>query len=163
MIPALTLVLVFHGHLLLCRSWRPCVRFIRAGANDRWNLNLLLKNDRAGPQAGLGFHGPYLLSLDFTSVRLRAGHLQPELLLLVAPSLPVNDAGLQIGSEQIGCVDSLPILGYPDAAGLDISLGFHGPCPPFFSDRRDSSFAFTGMGAESELERSQAAQKSSVP
>src|SRR6266446_2119841 len=50
MIPALTLVLVFHGHLLLCRSWRPCDRFIRAGANDRWNLNLLLKNDHKPPK-----------------------------------------------------------------------------------------------------------------
>ena len=51
---------------------------------------------------------------------------------------------------------SLPILGYPEAACLDVSLGFHGLCPPFFSDRRYSSFAFTGKGAESARDRSPA-------
>ena len=80
------------------------IAFLRAGANDRWNLNSVLKNDRAGLQAGPGFHDPYLLSPDFTSVRRRAGRPQPELLLLVAPSLPASKAGLQIGSRFHGCV-----------------------------------------------------------
>ncbi len=178
------------------------IAFIRAGANDRWNLNLFLKNDRAGLQAGLGFHDPYLLSPDFTSVRRRAGRPQPELLLLVAPSLPASKAGLHIGSRFHGCVsfrlsylatvslcpaftntgvrnrnnqsrtaqkssgkcvDSLPILGHLDAAGLDVGLGFHGPCPPFFSDRRDTSFAFTNTGVRNRNNQSRPAQKKFRP
>jgi len=33
-------------------------------------------------------------------------------------------------------------LGTPDAAGLDVRLGFHGPCPLFFSDRRSTSLVW---------------------
>jgi len=50
-------------------------------------------------------------------------------------------------------------VGQLDAAGLDVGLGFHGLCPPFFSDRRDSSFAFIGRGAENAQDRSPALRR----
>jgi hypothetical protein len=33
-------------------------------------------------------------------------------------------------------------LEHPDAAGLDLPLGFHGPCPLFFGDRRSPSLVW---------------------
>src|SRR5713101_7691702 len=104
MIPALTLVLVFMVISFLCVSWRLCDRNRPCGLERPIEFELSPQERSCRPLSWSSFSWSVSPSPHFTSVRRRAGRLQPELLLLVAPSLPASKAGLQISSRFHGCV-----------------------------------------------------------